>query len=538
MKKLLILFSAFALCAAATSCSQDEMETGIGGNESLKPAAAGNLTIRLLADGNTEGGGSTPSQQQSSEEQKVAKLRVLVFRNDDGLLEMQKDFTPKQSQTTISEVTLPVSEGTKDVVLLANYGTYPENIVIESTRYADFLKTLTTFACENGEGKNMDEKNQGLLANGGCFMMSGTKSGITVTATAPQEGPQPVSIPLTRFAAKVTIENDNQTISAVSTEPGDTKNSKGFDFELEILGFKRGNVRKSFNTFQQLDEEGKWTSPDVPDYTPAGQEGEAEADPEKEHWARYFFTDVAGSDYSESWKGPHYFTENRPRQTTDGGAMQATTSYILVKANVKPKCMFDVGSANNHGTAIRPMKIENNHNWINATTRPINLTYSQANWYPSNNEEYQELWYVTVNGQWFRMYEYTAFFFKNPMESETVKNKIKETDLELTNTKAYRIHKEGTDKWPVYFRIWLTNNVDGPSQDDPLYHAVARNEWFKIQLTKILGIGMNSENGNVAHDGSTEDPIEPDKPVEPVSNLQFRIEVLPWDVIDQNTPLG
>ena len=184
------------------------------------------------------------------------------------------------------------------------------------------------------------------------------------------------------------------------------------------------------------------------------------------------------------------------------------------------------------------MKIENNHNWIDGSNRPISPTYSQSNWYAGNGEDHQQLWYVTVNGEWFRMYEYTAFFYQNPMDSETVKNKIKELDPDLSNTKAYQINKEGADKWPVYFRIWLTNNVDGPSQDDPLYHAVARNEWFKIQLTKILGMGMNSENGNVDHSGLVEDPIDPDKPVEPVNNLQFQIEVLPWDIIDQNTPLG
>lgn len=489
-KRLFFLLAACAL--AATSCSTEEQFAADPGTSGGAAAATGegNLTLLLRTESLDDGTRAyTRAEVQKEEEKKVAKLNVYVFDATTGLLEVQKEFTPKNNETTLTKVTLPVAVGKKRIAVVANYATAP-SLVIGSTSDEEFWKRIEEFSYTNDDngGKN------GMLLNNGNFLMSGhTTQDVEVTSGEEAEAP----IQLVRFAAKVTLQAGSANPAEGNFGTPTFDKTADLKFTLEVKGFKRGNVAKKFYAFQAL-EDTDWTIPETTYHTAPKTE-----------------------DFSAAWSGPQYFTENKPTAVAaKNGVSQGTTSYIIIKGQVTPAVMIN--------KTLSRVKINGKNNWDGP-----DKWYSNTNWQTGST-----FWRIRKpDGTWA----------KAKVQKNTGDGRNETVDMEgffcedPTGGAAMQNGADGFGGKVVkfenaicYYRVWLTDNLSGTPVDDPYYHAVRRNSWFQVNMTDVLGIGDSTEDGS----GEGETPVEPDQPVEQTQSLKVSIEVEDWEIINQNSPLG
>ena len=498
MKKLLFMLAAFAL--TATSCSKEEVTEGPntpGGNDGGEVIGTNNnLTLRLNA------AASGNSANHSDQERLVTTLTAYVFDASNGLLELQKTFnagnlpqpapaadaeTPKdmtgeeltinsQKKMSLTSVSLPVSVGKKQVIVLANYNTYPTAEPAVTT-YATF-KAATENLFDNDQTKN----EYGIITAEG-FTMSGENPDVQVETGATKE----ITIKLTRYAAKVSIEKPT---TAVDGDLGTFQMSTG---EGKTGGVRRGNVAKSFYRFLKYSENtSKWE-------IPANVE--------------YYTADFTKTNDYNSVDYVKYFTENKPAAVSGGdngnGVSQKSTSYVIVKGNFTPK-------KNMYNASGKPCKI-NNADWSSESDK------GTENWTTGS-----DFWRIAIkDATGNRVSWHNAAFYQ--AEPTSIAESLQSSLAENGQTAQIVKYEQAV----CYYRIWITNNMNGLNVSDPYYHAIRRNQWFKINMTKVTDCGMNDEQGTTAGD-----PVEPEKPVEPTQGLNVTITVKDWSVVGQNTPLG
>lgn len=480
MKRLLFLFASLAL--TATSCSTEEPEgpRSPGGGQA---AAEGNLRLVLSTAGIDDGtraakaGGGEASEHQTPEEKKVTKLNVYVFDATTGLLEVQKEFVETEGLT---EAMLPVSTGRKSVVALANYATPPKP-AIGSDAYSGFTSAVEKLYSSPGTDSAVPDMD-GLKSSSGYLMSGRADVEVTIqTQTQAGNNAQDVPIELTRYAAKVSLINASETIE--NPQVG----------KFSAAAIKRGNIAVNFYRFQQGDDS-NWTTPPIP----AAGEGQE---------AGYYTPAVGDADWSSSYNEAKLFAENKPAAVTDGnGVSQKTTSYILIKGTFTPLAkVYGAG-----GASLWDKGDENGK-----------VTWSSSGKKWTEGQTFYRVWLPET-----KTYYDGRFYTERPNSGalDAIKSAANDNGaVVVTFTNAV-----------CYYRVWLTDNLSGKPVDDPYYHAIRRNQWFQVNMASLTDCGMSTEDGK----GDDNTPIEPEKPVEPTQDLTVRITVEPWEVIDQNTPLG
>lgn len=492
MKKVFILFAALGL--AATSCSTDELGNGPGNPEGpgTESTPEGNLTIRLLAAADaTEGGEGAAVAGDKT----IKNLQIYVFNAETGLLELQHNISKSEG---ITDPSLTVSAGKKNIVLLANYDKKVAFPVLEPQidAYGPFTteKTVPLRA-----EKTAQASLSGIETENG-YPMSGTVSEFTVT-----EGNSTCEITLKRYAAKVTIDNPLET-------EGDKKVAKvtGELGNFTATDVKRGNIAENFWMIPHGGDT-DWTTP----LSEKAQDAAGQTPSQTVTTDGEYYTPAENNDWHTIGL-ERLFSENKPLKSADGsGVSKGSTSYIVVRGTFKP-------NKNMYGSSGTKHKIDGKQ-WDDD-----NSAY-YGNGYTTGNTFFRIL---KADGTWYK----DAFYNGDPRQVNSGQS-------------AWDQITENKDGWHVveftsaqcYYRIFLTRNNTGEADMGPgneYYHAVRRNDWFKINMTQVNDTGWNTETGMKDTDNTPTNPEKPTDPVEPVSELKFQITVAPWDVVEQNTPLG
>ena len=97
----------------------------------------------------------------------------------------------------------------------------------------------------------------------------------------------------------------------------------------------------------------------------------------------------------------------------------------------------------------------------------------------------------------------------------------------------------------TYYHVPITHDLDGKAADDPGRFGVVRNHLYNIAISGITGLGTpipGDTNGDEDDPDDSEDPgkdpIDPEDPEDNNSYLAAEINILSWNVIDQNVELG
>ena len=526
MKK--VFYALAAVAFLATSCSKEELTPGTGDNNSGTGSTTevpGNLKILLRTDGKPV---TASTEDGETSEKTVTDIMVYVFRRGDGS-ELLEDFKKFNSENVKEEMTMAVSTGQKHVVVLANYASYPTDQSIgDGGRSEENMgkvdKEKTTYTQFKDRVMNLKADNQAPftgLKNDNTFLMSGfAEADVTPAAPSTQSDPEEtssaVTVNLTRFAGKVSLKNTSADV------PGSNDNITKFT----IKGIKVGNVAKSFYTF--LHGGTSWTIPTLATYWPSQQDESAS---ETDQTKRLPITTKPGyytDSRSQGWTTTDnvtqmigYVSENGPAQPQMQAAdvaKQGTTTYVLVKGVLEPKKIYK-----KDGTS-------------ELTVGDETTDIGQNKW--QRGSTFYRVYVKKDNTQGFC----SKYFGEKPDGTTTldcIKTDMNNSNLQWSDCKVVEYPKA-----ECYYRVWFTRNNTGDNDmgpDNVYYHAIRRNEWFKINLTTVTDCGMNDEDQNYDDQDKPVDDdskVDPEQPVEPVSNLQFTITVEDWKVVNQNTPLG
>ena len=118
------------------------------------------------------------------------------------------------------------------------------------------------------------------------------------------------------------------------------------------------------------------------------------------------------------------------------------------------------------------------------------------------------------------------------------------SSMELTAVEA-KLNAFTAQLWyegRTYYHVPITHDTDGATATDPGRFGVVRNHLYNIAISGITGLGTpipgDTEGGEEDPDDPGKDPIDPEDPEDSNSYLAAEINILSWNVIDQEVELG
>lgn len=118
------------------------------------------------------------------------------------------------------------------------------------------------------------------------------------------------------------------------------------------------------------------------------------------------------------------------------------------------------------------------------------------------------------------------------------------SSMQLTDVEA-KLNAFTAQLWyegRTYYHVPITHDLDGKATGDPGRFGVVRNHLYNIAISGITGLGTpipgDTEGGEEDPDDPGKDPIDPEDPEDSNSYLAAEINILSWNVIDQEVELG
>lgn len=386
----------------------------------------------------------------------IVDFMAYVFDSSTGLLDitfgMDKDRNPLGAAENITgtagggiEVsTSAVTVGRKDILVLANLGTYSGRQGVTGLEYPAVTEGLTSIFDMNGKVCTVGSMKD--LIYDGATAMPLTTDG-TVSVTVQPNVANTAAVPLVRPLARYSL--------AVDPRQSEKENSI-YGYIDGAAVYKPVSMPKSFYLLPEI-KNGDWT---VPDYGTAFAQ-------DRYMSSQYYSDDTAaGSEI-------HYLTENRAQDNVAGN-----TSAVMVKTTFRPRELYDQNGQNKI--------IWDGQKYSYASTGGI-YDGGQNGELPAaapdtGGEAKPTFWRLVSNDgtSWGVIY-----FYQKPAD----------TYYDTANWTAV----------PYYGRVcYYRINFRDPSQTDE--YSVQRNRWFNVNIVSCSGAGFDTEDGAISRDPS--DPAQ------------------------------
>lgn len=488
-KTLMLAGLAMSMLAA---CSQnDELAngTGEGGDVymslSIEMPNTG-MSSRVIDESGEKNEGTT-------EEQKVTNLLLLVYQ-ENGTLECNELFsadhlTPNAPKADVNKATtytlkepVSVTTGKKKVVVIVNPSEKFKNGVALTkmremeTLEADDVKAISTnnkFMMTNANPTaNQDNNGTDLTKeknpmNDGDFYLDGSVA-LEVTGSHTKENPASVTIPVERVVAK--IEDVTTTYEITVKEGNKVESPTAIGNPGDIVTFNKValiNGNKKFYPIKKIRQQGDNTN----DYV----------------------VDPNFVDQTENTKNDFY-------------------------ANT-----FNAASFENTNDLIKDLKTDNRA--VFYTLENTMIKDEQKNGY-TTGLYYQATYQLKDGKKGDNIYSYGG----NLYTFDQLKGAAKSLGINWNESWADEttgiddFAKVGIKKYEkgiCYYTYWIRHIDNGENKImGPMEFAVVRNNWYKMEINSVKGIGENVP--------TNPDPETPDETVDSYLNIQ--VKVLPWVV--------
>ena len=557
LSNFLVTFSACALFAA---CANDEMP---GGNN--LPQGNGEqafIAVRLAAPNAM----TRAFQDGKNEENAVTTARFYFFNNEGTAVTVDNSVNYKDVTTTFSDATSPADESgnveeiSNAVLVLENATVWPEKMVVvlnpptelnASKSLSDLRAAADDYASE--------ESGKFVMSNAVYATSSGTQvdavdlAGYITNNKDAAEG-NPVTVYVERVLARVdvacTSSLETDKTDGTGTQQNEINGYSGEngtnEIQAVIKGWTLANRNAESHLLKSLSTWGNNTSITVSE-NPATSWTFAnwnDATNHRSYWAHtddVTATKLENDSYDDILKDNSTFAETAYCQenTGDGAATELVAIAELQVDGQKTDIAKYAGqywTVDNLLAQFANQILAGKIYYKAASGEPTTATALPAGALklrPRNSNETSTVAAYEAVLDLKAAYQTGYTFYSDADGSDELQ--LTEVQGILNDYKALYWHEGKT-----YYHTTIKHTLNNLTKD-----GVVRNHLYQVNLTGVTGLGTpipgtssDDEGDDPGDDDPDDKPINPEDPKDENSYLAAEINILSWNVIDQNVELG